>query len=295
MDNTQTEKNKSKKYLSAIGILAIILLVLSVMFFKEHRENRRYVNEIKIEKVNLENELSSISDEYDQIKINNDSLNNQLETEKNKIDLLKANIKKFKINSYAEINRYKKELGTLRKVLKSYIVQIDSLNTINKALTAENNMVKEQISLAKNKNKKLEESSKNQASIISKASTLDAQLTVCIPINKRGKKQKKASKTTKLKVGFMLARNITAARGEKTVFVRITRPDDIVLSNPENLLFSFEDTKLAYSAKRDIEYEGEQLEVSIFWDNDGSLIPGTYNVELFSEGKKIGDTTFYLK
>lgn len=295
MDKAQAEQKKSKKYLSGIAVLAIILLVVSVLYFKENRENKRYVNEIQTEKINLENELTSISDEYDSIKVNNDSLTVQLDTEREKIDILKASIKKFKINSYAEINRYKKELGTLRKVLRSYIVQIDSLNTLNQELTAENNMVREQISLAKNKNKKLEESSKNQASIISKASTLNAQLVVCIPINKRSKKQKKASKTTKLKVGFMLSRNVTAKRGEKTIFVRVTRPDDIVLSNPENLLFSFENTKLAYSAKRDVEYEGEQLEVSIFWDNDGSLIPGTYNVELFSEGKLIGDTTFAIK
>jgi len=295
MDKIQEEQNKNKKYLGAIGVLGIILVIVAFMFFSERKENKKYITEINTEKLNLENELSSISEEYDLMKVDNDSLTTRLETEKQKIDILKADIKKFKINSYAQINRYKKELGTLKQILRSYIVQIDSLNTMNKALTAENNMVKEQITIANSKNVKLQENSKSLQSVISKAATLDAQLVVCTPINKRSKKQKKASKTTKLKVGFMLSKNITASTGEKTIFVRVTRPDDIVLSNPENLLFSFEDTKLAYSAKRDIEYEGEQLEVSIFWDNDGSLIPGTYNVELFNEGNKIGETTFSLK
>ena len=131
--------------------------------------------------------------------------------------------------------------------------------------------------------------------LISKASALDATEINCSPINKKGRVVKKLSKTVKLKTSFKLRKNITITAGLKTIYVRIARPDEVILSNPEDLLFEYENTQIAFSAKRDIEYEGNELEVSIFWDNDGSLIKGEYTLDLFSEGIHIGNSSFILK
>jgi len=180
-------------------------------------------------------------------------------------------------------------------VLRDYIVQIDSLNTRNQLLTAENLKVKKQINWVKERNEKLQESSENMKEVISKASALDLVNLTCEPINKKGRTVKKISKTVKLKSSFTIQKNITATTGLKEIFVRLTRPDEVVLGNPQNLLFDFENTKLVYSAKRDIDFEGDALEVSIFWDNDGSLISGEYKVDVFAEGNHIGNSNFLLK
>lgn len=286
---------KDNIYIGVLATLGVILIVVAVMYYMEHRENKRYISEITTEKVNLENELSMLSQNYDSLQTSNDTLNVQLRMEQEKISDLLERMKVFRNNSYAEINKYKRELGTLKEVLRSYIVQIDSLNTRNQILTAENLRVKNQISWVKERNQKLEESTENMKEVISKAAALDVMNLICYPINKKGKEVRKIDKTEKLKVNFTLQKNVTASTGQKELYVRISRPDEVVLGNPQNLLFEFENTKLVYSAKREIDYEGEQLDVAIFWDNDGSLIEGEYKVDVFAEGNHIGSAKFILK
>lgn len=286
---------KDNIYIGVLATLGVILIVVAVMYYMEHRENKRYISEITTEKINLENELSMLSQNYDSLQTSNDTLNVQLRMEQEKISDLLERMKVFRNNSYAEINKYKRELGTLKEVLRSYIVQIDSLNTRNQILTAENLRVKNQISWVKERNQKLEESTENMKEVISKAAALDVMNLICYPINKKGKEVRKIDKTEKLKVNFTLQRNVTASTGQKELYVRISRPDEVVLGNPQNLLFEFENTKLVYSAKREIDYEGEQLDVAIFWDNDGSLIEGEYKVDVFAEGNHIGSAKFILK
>lgn len=286
---------KDNIYIGVLATLGVILIVVAVMYYMEHRENKRYISEITTEKINLENELSMLSQNYDSLQTSNDTLNVQLRMEQEKISDLLERMKVFRNNSYAEINKYKRELGTLKEVLRSYIVQIDSLNTRNQILTAENLRVKNQISWVKERNQKLEESTENMKEVISKAAALDVMNLICYPINKKGKEVRKIDKTEKLKVNFTLQKNVTASTGQKELYVRISRPDEVVLGNPQNLLFEFENTKLVYSAKREIDYEGEQLDVAIFWDNDGSLIEGEYKVDVFAEGNHIGSAKFILK
>lgn len=286
---------KDNIYIGVLATLGVILIVVAVMYYMEHRENKRYISEITTEKINLENELSMLSQNYDSLQTSNDTLNVQLRMEQEKISDLLERMKVFRNNSYAEINKYKRELGTLKEVLRSYIVQIDSLNTRNQILTAENLRVKNQISWVKERNQKLEESTENMKEVISKAAALDVMNLICYPINKKGKEVRKIDKTEKLKVNFTLQKNVTASTGQKELYVRISRPDEVVLGNPQNLLFEFENTKLVYSAKREIDYEGEQLDVAIFWDNDGSLIEGEYKVDVFTEGNHIGSAKFILK
>jgi len=291
-------KGKSRKdniYIGVLSTLGVILVILAVMYYMEHRDNKRYISEITTEKISLENDLKLLSQDYDSLQTSNDTLNVQLKMEQEKINELLDRMKVFRNNSYFEINKYKKELGTLKGVLRDYIVQIDSLNTRNQLLTAENVRVKKQIDWVKDRNTKLEESTETMKEVISKAATLSLVDLACSPINRKGKEVKKISKTEKLVTNFTIQKNVTASTGAKAIFVRITRPDEVVLGNPENLLFDFENTKLSYSATREIDYEGEQLDVAVFWDNDGSLIEGEYKVDVFAEGNHIGSAKFLMK
>lgn len=295
MENAQKTNRKDKIYIAVLSALGLILIVVAWMYFSEYKENRRYITEITMEKVNLENELKELSQNYASLKTDNDTLNVQLNNEKEKIAQLLEKMRVFRNNSYAEINRYKKELGTLKEVLRSYIVQIDSLNTRNKVLTAENLKVKKQMTWVKERNKRLMESTESMKDIISKASALEAMNLGCYPINRKGKEVRKIQKIEKLKAVFTLSKNVTTTTGSKMVYMRITRPDEAVLGNDENLLFEFENTNIVYTARREIDYEGEQLEVAIFWNNDGSLIAGEYTVDIFVDGYHIGSSKFILK
>ena len=295
MAESRDSGRKDNIYIGVLASLGVVLVIVAVMYFMEHRDNKRYISEITTEKLGLENELKSLSQDYDSLQTSNDTLNVQLQMEQEKISQLLDRMKVFRNNSYAEINKYKRELGTLKGVLRDYIVQIDSLNTRNQLLTAENKRVKKQIDWVKDRNVKLEETSESMKEVISKAATLSLQDLNCMPINKKGKEVRKISKTVKLVTNFTLQKNVTASTGVKEIFIRITRPDEVVLGNPENLLFDFENTKLGYSAKREIDFEGEQIDVAIFWDNEGSLVRGEYKVDVFAEGSHLGTARFLLK
>ncbi len=295
MAESRGNGKKDNIYIGVLASLGVILVIVAVMYYMEHRDNKRYITEITTEKINLENELKLLSQDYDSLQTSNDTLNVQLKMEQEKISELLERMKVFRNNSFFEINKYKKELGTLKGVLRDYIVQIDSLNTRNQLLAAENQRVKKQIDWVKDRNTKLEETTETMKEVISKAATLSLTDLSCMPINKKGKDVKKISKTEKLVTSFTLQKNVTASTGVKVLYVRISRPDEVVLGNPENLLFDFENTKLSYSAKREIDFEGEELDVAVFWDNDDSLIEGEYKVDVFAEGNHIGSATFLLK
>lgn len=295
MGNKLIENKKDKIFVGILGGLAVILIALTVIFFIQRSENKRYVNEITNEKNNLQTELQELSTEYENLQTDNDTLKLKLAGEQEKINQLVEKMRVFRNNSYAEISRYKKQVGTLKTILRSYVVQIDSLNRLNEALLAENQQVKKQMSWAKDKADKLEKQAEQMQETISKAATLEAMNFVVYPVNRKDRKIRKYKKAEKLKAEFILRKNITAKRGTRSLYLRIQGSDESVLSSKDQGTFKHQGSTIAYTAKRNIEFEGEQLEISIYWNNDGSLKKGKYTADLFSEENHIGTTTFYLK
>ncbi|OKZ21341.1 MAG: hypothetical protein BHV81_00685 [Butyricimonas synergistica] len=273
MENENLTKSKKDKTLMIIiGVLSAVLIVLFVFFLMEKKENRENMIAITAEKEELQQELTDLSHHYDNLKTDNDTLNAKLVHEQEKIATLMDKMKKFRNDSYAEINRYKREIGTLKTVLRSYVVQIDSLNQLNQKLLAENKEVKKQMDWVRERNK-----------------TLDIY-----PINKRDK-ETTLKKCFQLKADFTISRNITAKRGPRMIYLRITRPDGEVLAASSKSFFKFQNASLTYSARREITYEGEKLDVAIYWPNDGSLTKGEYVADLFSDNQQIGTLKFILK
>lgn len=293
---TNTElRNKREKILKRIlAVLAGLLAVLFILFLVEHSKNRKNMKALTTEKEMLQKELGDLSSDYDHLKTNNETLNKKLEFEQEKITKLLEEMKVFKANSYAELNKYRKEINTLKSIMRNYVIQIDSLNRINKKLTAENIEIKQQADWTRERNQKLESDAKRMQEVIARASALKTENFVVYPINKRGR-ETNLNKCYQLKADFVIAENITAKRGERTVYLRITRPDDKVIAFSADATFKYQNVNLNYTAKRSFDYEGERLEVSIFWPNDGSLIRGRYIAELFSDNENIGSTEFTLK
>lgn len=295
MEEKQLIKSKKDKtLLIIIGVLSAILIVLFVFFIVERKENRENMVVITAEKEELQQELTDLSHHYDNLKTDNDTLNAKLVHEQEKIATLMDKMKEFRNNSFAEINRYKKEIGTLKTVLRSYVVQIDSLNQLNQKLVAENQEVKKQMSWVRERNKTLEQKTEQMAETLEKASTLTVENFRVYCVNKNDK-ETNLRRCFQLKADFSLARNITAKRGPRMVYLRITRPDGQVLAASSKSFFKYQNATLTYSARREIEYEGEKLEIAIFWPNDGSLEKGEYIADLFSDNQQIGTTKFILK
>ena len=284
---------RDKKLIVVIAILSIILIVIFVFFMVERSKNKKHVAEINNEKVILEGELGKLSLNYDELRTENDSLNEKMLTEKNRVDSLLLQMRTFKTNSYSELNRYKKQIGNLKVVLRDYVVQIDSLNQINKKLIAENSQVKKQMTWVRERNTKLESESKKMKKVLTIASAITVEDFRIYCINKKGR-EIRWKRCYQLKAEFVIGANVTAKRGKRTIYLRILQDNDSILAFSKDSYFTYQNKKLLYSAKRLISYEGEKLEVAIFWPNDGSLKEGKYKVQLFSENELIGSGTFEL-
>lgn len=289
--------DKNKKLVIIIAVLVVVIAVVGFLAFNESRKNKEMSELFAVEKQEMENEYSTFATQYDelQVQINNDSLKEKLESEKLKTQRLLEELRQVKTTNAAEIMRLKKELRTVRAVLKSYVMQIDSLNKINEALTKENVEVKNKYSQATAQISNLSAEKKSLNEKVTLAAQLDATNISVLPTNKRGKKAKKVKDVKKLAISFTIVKNITATTGNKTIYVRIAKPDNEILTKSSANTFAYEDRNIGYSIKKYIEYTGEEQQVTVYWDVEEFLPAGTYHVYLFADGNMIGQNAFSLQ
>lgn len=287
---------KNKKLVGAIILLIVIVAGVSFLAVNEYRKNKEMAEVFAVEKQEMENEYSAFATQYDelQVQINNDSLREKLESEKLKTQRLLEELRQVKTTNAAEILRLKKELKTVRAVLRTYVIQIDSLNRLNAALMEENQEVKSKYSAATAQINTLSQEKKNLNEKVSLAAQLDATNISALPMNKRGKKARKVKDVKKIAISFTIVKNITAETGNKTIYVRIAKPDNDILSKG-NATFAYEDREITYSIKKYIEYTGEEQSVTVYWDVEEYLPAGTYTVYIFADGNMIGQNSFTMK
>lgn len=288
--------NKKSLLIAAVAVLVIAIIGITYLLFTEKKANRELVQEFQLDKEDLENEYSQFVQKYDELKftVTNDSLALLLEQEQLKTQRLLEELRTVKSSNATEIRRLKKELATLRKILVGYINQIDSLDRINKRqqqviadVTQKYNTASQQISTLSKEKENLD-----------KKVTLAAQLDVTNiriePRNKRGKVAKKVKDIVKLAISFTVVKNITAENGERTIYIRITKPDNDALTKSASNTFSYENRTLTYSIKKYIEYNGEEQNVNVFWDVEEFLYAGNYRLDIFEGGNLIGSQKFTL-
>lgn len=289
-------KNKNNLLFIAGGILLLLLIGVTVLLISEKRTNSELVQEFQLEKEDLENQYTDFAKQYDELKltVSNDSLSVLLEQEQLKTQRLLEELRTVKSSNATEIRRLKKELATLRKVMIGYINQIDSLSKLNARqkeviadVTRKYNDASRQIS-------SLSEEKNTLNKKVTLAAQLDATNIHIQPVNKRGKTAKKVKDIVKLKINFTIVKNITAETGERTLYIRITKPDNDVLTKNAANTFTYENRDLAYSIKKYIEYNGEEQNVTVYWDVEEYLYAGAYRVDIFAEGTLIGSQSFQL-
>lgn len=297
MENQELKSSKDKRNNLIVIILSVLLIALTVLYFRQRSEDRAITNQLMVEKDSITAELSKMVTGYNSIKTENDTLNKTITITRNRVSDLLKEVEHVKKVSYQQISKYRDEVTTLRTIMRSYIVQIDSLNQRNQQLMTENVDVKKQVTEAKSANQQLTQEKQKLEQTVSLAAQLVADNLKAIGINSKGKEQNKANKIDKLKIDFSLSKNLTAKRGSKNIYVRIQRPDQILLMKSDKDLFNFENLKIPYSAMREVEYEGNDLPVSIYWDNqkESALIPGKYTVDIFADGLNIGTTSLEIK
>lgn len=289
----------NKKILIPIILIGLLLVAgiayLSITLSNQKKENKAMQELAELDKKEMENEYQQFANQYSEMKsqISNDSIVAQLTAEQERTQRLLDELRNVKSTDAAEIARLKRELATVRKVLRSYVIEIDSLNRLNQNLTAENTQIKGQYAEATRQIEGLNNEKASLSEKVAIAAQLDATGISLQGKNKHGKTTNKISKCTALQLNFTISKNVTAGNGTKTVYVRITSPTGSLLSGGGT--FQYENKSLASSMQKNIEYGGQETPVTLFWNVNQALMEGTYNVSIFTDGNMIGTRSFTFK
>lgn len=290
---------KNTKWLIA-AVVALMLVLAGAIFYitKQQSEIKGMTEEFDIQKSDLESEYSKLATQYEgynKLDFHNDSLFAQYENERMKVQRLLEELRTVKSTNTRRIRELQKELATVRAVLRTYIIQVDSLNAQNKRLRDENQNVTQRYNEASQAVSQLSQEKKNLSDKVSLAAQLNATEISVSGLNKRGKVTKDVGKMTQIMINFKIARNVTAATGDKMVYLRIMKPDNDILTKNRMDLFRYENRDINYSCRKAFEYTGEETPLTLYWTVEEYLYPGDYRVDIFADGNLIGSRSFKLE
>jgi len=291
----------SRKFKMYLAILGILILVLAFWLFIQRSQLLKLVHEKETERSELQHELDSVIVEHNKIKVEYGALSDSLRAKDSLIQANALEIRKL-LDTQWEYNKIRKKLAMLQIVAQGYIRQMDSLYTINRELTAENEKVRAEVVTEKNRNQSLIRDKEDLKEKMNEATFMKAyDVTASAWKVKGGNKETqtdKAIRTERLKVCFTLGENPLVPAGRRPVYVRIQRPDNVVVQKTKYDVFTFNGQTIPYSVREDVNYVGKAQNLCVVWnkkENDIPAMKGKYIISVFADDKEIGEGSFELK
>lgn len=248
----------------------------------------------ELDKREMENQYAEFASQYGELKKNvrDDSLIARLNQEQARAEALLKELKNTRANSSAEILRLKKELATVRAVLRDYIRQVDSLQQLNLTLIGERDQARADAERTRAENSNIQAENSHLNEKVAIAAQLNATGISISPLKKNGKAAKKSKDITRFSISFTITRNVTAHAGNRTVYVRLLKPNQQVVG--ESGTFSYENRQIGYSAAKTVEYNGQETHVTLYVPVSEFLSAGTYGAYIFADGQMIGSGSVLL-
>ena len=304
IDDYEAEIVKHKRSANGFMVSAIVLLILLIpaAYFSVTLGLKNQTIKENLEIVESARRL--FEDENAMLQRNAEDLVTELESLKDQNDTMMVKyheavvmleqLQREKTYNYEQLAKYKKEVTTLRNVMKGYLRQIDSLNTINSNLQAQNIQYKKEITTAQLRADVAEEKADELNTKVRIGSVIQASGIRMIALNSKSKEVKRIKMAERLRVDFDLTANELAEPGEKSIYIRILGPDGYLLASSEVILFNFEGSEMRASAVRKVDYENESVPVSIFYDGT-AFARGTYSVEIYIDGRLSGTKEIFFE
>ncbi len=286
------KEEKLKKVVIGLGILAGLLLA-ALIFIWVSKNN--IVGDLQVEKEDLTAQMVELQNEYSVLSSTNDTLNSELEVEREKVNQMIERFKATEATNRAQIRKYEKELGTLRSIMKHYIVQIDSLNTLNVSLREEASSARKEAAESKKQYNDLRSTADEYAKQVEKGSVVKGRGVNLVAINSSNKVTDRSSRVEKLRTDLFLVENSIAKKGPKKVYIRVKGPDGVLLTGGDQKIFNCAGEELIYSASREVDYQGEEVDVSIYLSNMEGFVKGVYTVDVYTVEGKIGSADLMLR
>ena len=271
----------------ALGLAAALAYVLS--------SKNKLVNDLNQEKQDLTEQIVALQSDYENLSSEYDTINAQLDSSREEIAQLVDRVKKTEATDRAKIRQYEKELGTLRSIMRGYITQIDSLNTLNHRLTEEAASARKEAEQTKQVNTKLTQQVEALTSRVTAGSILKAHNFVMYAYNNNDKITDKANRVARFLVNLTLVENELAERGPVRVYVRVTDPDGVLLSDGRGTTFTFNGETLEATASREVDYQGYEVDLGIYVNNVGAFKKGVYTVDAYTTQAILGHGELLLR
>lgn len=276
------------------GLIALVVVLVGVLAFVWIQKSG-LVKDLNAEKEQLTAEMIALQNDYANLTSDYDTLNVQLDMEREKVEQLIERIQKTDATNRAKIRQYEKELGTLRSIMKHYIVQIDSLNTLNTALREEATKAKAAAAESQRKYEEAVQVSKDLSSKVEQGQVVKGRGFILEGLNKSGSVTNRSSRVVKLRTSFSLVENEIAKKGWRHLYIRVKDPDGVLLVEAPDQQFSFNGEPTYYSASREVDYNGDELDVIIYFSGETDYRKGVYTVEVYAEDSLLGTADMLLK
>lgn len=295
--NKQEKDGQGDKMRKLVIVLGAIALVLVVVLLVMWINNAKLVKDLNSEKADLTTELVELQGEYENLNTTNQAINDSLSVEKEKVGQLIERLKKTEATNRTKMRQYEKELGTLRTIMKGYIHQIDSLNTLNVALRHEASEARKEAAESKKAYDELVTTTEVYAAKATAGAVVKARGVVLTAINASNRETDRSSRTVKLKTCLSLIENSIAERGNRTIYIKVFGPEGAQLPSDQQKAFRCGDEEMMASASREVDYQGEEIEICIYFAKvDGApFTKGVYRVEVYSTEAKLGTADLMLR
>lgn len=300
-DNTMERREREsqlareKKLKRTMWILVVVAVALVAVLGYVWSQKSSLISELEDEKRDLTEQMESLQNDYATLSSDYDSINSQLDTSRAEVADLLERIKKTNATNRAKMRQYEKELGTLRSIMRNYIVQIDSLNSLNHKLTAEAAAARREAAASKAESAQLSQQVENLTGQVAAGSVIKARGLHIAAYNSSDKVTDRSSRTVRLLTSLSLVENDLAPKGPVRVFIRVKDPDGIILTNSNRSSFTFNGETMVASASRRVDYEGSEVDLSIYLNDIPEYRKGVYTVEAYTEQSFLGKSELMLR
>ena len=292
-ENVSTPKEKSLK--TTMYVMIILAVVLALVLVYVWYQKSSLVNELNIEKDALTEQMITLQNEYATLSSDNDMINAQLDSSREEVSQLIERIKKTEATNRIMIRKYEKELGTLRSIMRNYIEQIDSLNTLNHKLTADAAAARKEAAETRRQSEQLSKAVAELTGQVAAGAVLKGRAIRMDAYNASDKVTDRSSRVVRLMTTLSLVENELAPKGPVRVYIRVKGPDGILLTSTDKHTFTLNGEPMMCSASREVDYQGEEVEMSIYLNGIEDYVKGIYTVEAYTDENLLGSAELMLR
>ncbi len=295
IEREERERKENKGPRTVMIILAVVAVALGGVLGYMLYQRNSLVKDLETEKAELAQQMVALQQDFDSLNSDYESINHQLDTSREQVALLIEKLSKTEATNRAKIRQYEKELGTLRSIMKGYIVQIDSLNTLNKKLTADAAAARREAAESRAANEQLTQQVESLATQVSAGKILKARGISLLAHYSNDKAGDRHSRVRYMTANLSLVENSLADKGPVRIYVRVKDPEGILLNNNESTSFTVNGEVLQATASREVDYEGNEVDLTIYINDTGEFVKGVYTLEVYTEQSLLGRAECMLR